>query len=161
VPIRRSRKTRLVQVDLYRGRHGVHAKDVVVFASRMRVARIHLADQERNIRSNAGQHGWCDEKSARYSGLNKLGPPLRIRNMHTASHNTSTFDNAIARLSGRGTRVRSPVNEPAEKKLIKIGAKVVSDGRYVIFQVAEVAVRRQMLPGCSAAIWMGRERQSG
>jgi hypothetical protein len=29
-------------------------------------------------------------------------------------------------------------------KLIKIGAKVVSHGRYVIFQVAEVAIARQM-----------------
>ena len=30
------------------------------------------------------------------------------------------------------------------EKLIKIGAKVVSDGRYVAFQMAEVAVSRQM-----------------
>ena len=29
-------------------------------------------------------------------------------------------------------------------KLIKIGAKVVSHGRYVIFQMAEVAIARQM-----------------
>ena len=29
-------------------------------------------------------------------------------------------------------------------KLIKIGAKVVSHGRYVAFQMAEVAIRRQM-----------------
>jgi hypothetical protein len=29
-------------------------------------------------------------------------------------------------------------------KLIKIGAKVVSHGRYVIFQMAEVAIPRQM-----------------
>jgi hypothetical protein len=31
------------------------------------------------------------------------------------------------------------------EKLIKIGAKVVSHGRYVTFQLAEVAVSRQML----------------
>jgi len=30
------------------------------------------------------------------------------------------------------------------EKLIKIGAEVVSHGRYVTFQVAEVAVSRQM-----------------
>ena len=30
------------------------------------------------------------------------------------------------------------------EKLIKIGAKVVSQGRYTIFQMAEVAVQRQM-----------------
>ena len=33
------------------------------------------------------------------------------------------------------------------EKLIKIGAKVVSHGRYVIFQMAEVAVPQQMFPG--------------
>src|SRR5262249_29384412 len=32
-------------------------------------------------------------------------------------------------------------------KLIKIGAKVVSHGRYVIFQMAEVAIARQMFQG--------------
>jgi hypothetical protein len=31
-----------------------------------------------------------------------------------------------------------------KKKLIKIGVKVVSHGRYVIFQMAEVAIARQM-----------------
>jgi hypothetical protein len=31
-----------------------------------------------------------------------------------------------------------------KEKLIKIGAKVVSHGRYVTFQLAEVAVSRQM-----------------
>jgi hypothetical protein len=32
-----------------------------------------------------------------------------------------------------------------KENLIKIGAKVVSHGRYVIFQMAEVAIPRQML----------------
>src|SRR2546425_11367520 len=31
-----------------------------------------------------------------------------------------------------------------KEKLIKIGAKVVSHGRYIIFQMAEVAIARQM-----------------
>ena len=31
-----------------------------------------------------------------------------------------------------------------KEKLIKIGAKVVRHGRYVVFQLAEVAVPRQM-----------------
>ena len=31
-----------------------------------------------------------------------------------------------------------------KEKLIKIGAKVVSHGRYITFQMAEVAVPRQM-----------------
>ena len=33
------------------------------------------------------------------------------------------------------------------EKLIKIGAKVVSHGRYITFQMAEVAVPRQMFAG--------------
>ena len=36
-------------------------------------------------------------------------------------------------------------------KLIKIGAKVVSHGRYVVFQKAEVAIARQMFQGDFAA----------
>ena len=32
-----------------------------------------------------------------------------------------------------------------KEKLIKIGAKVVSHGRYIVFQVAEVAIPRQMI----------------
>src|SRR5262245_34356541 len=38
-----------------------------------------------------------------------------------------------------------------EDKLIKIGAKVVSHGRYVIFQMAEVAIARQMFQEIFAA----------
>ena len=37
------------------------------------------------------------------------------------------------------------------EKLIKIGAKVVSHGRYVIFQMAEVAVSRHPVADRSAA----------
>jgi hypothetical protein len=36
------------------------------------------------------------------------------------------------------------VVDQLREKLIKIGAKVVSHGRYVTFQMAEVAVPRQM-----------------
>jgi Transposase DDE domain group 1 len=32
-----------------------------------------------------------------------------------------------------------------KEKLIKIGAKVVSHGRYIVFQMAEVAIPRQMI----------------
>jgi hypothetical protein len=46
-------------------------------------------------------------------------------------------------------RCRCPRRQPwsltsLREKLIKIGAKVVSHGRYAIFQLAEVAVPRQM-----------------
>ena len=41
--------------------------------------------------------------------------------------------------------LRTVVNgRQARWKLIKIGAKIVSHGRYVTFQMAEVAVPRQM-----------------
>ena len=38
------------------------------------------------------------------------------------------------------------------EKLIKIGAKVVSHGRYVTFQMVEVAVSRQMFAGILSLI---------
>jgi hypothetical protein len=48
---------------------------------------------------------------------------------------------------GRPCQVGDDEADPRAKLarvLIKIGAKVVSHGRYVIFQMAEVAVPRQM-----------------
>jgi len=36
------------------------------------------------------------------------------------------------------------VADETEEKLIKIGAKVVSHGRYVAFQMAEVAIQRKL-----------------
>ena len=44
------------------------------------------------------------------------------------------------------------------EKLIKIGAKVVSHGRYVTFQLAEVSVSRQMVAEILSLI--GRLRAS-
>jgi hypothetical protein len=38
------------------------------------------------------------------------------------------------------------------EKLIKIGARVVSHGRYVTFQMAEVALPRQMFAGILSLI---------
>src|SRR5262249_19190588 len=45
-------------------------------------------------------------------------------------------------------------------KLIKIGAKVVSHGRYVIFQMAEVAIARQMFIAEPAATTSASVRRS-
>jgi hypothetical protein len=42
------------------------------------------------------------------------------------------------------TRSRDWSLTTLKDKLIKIGAKVVSHGRYIIFQMAEVAIARQM-----------------
>jgi len=42
------------------------------------------------------------------------------------------------------SRIRDWSLTSLKEKLIKIGAKVVSHGRYVAFQMAEVAIPRQM-----------------
>jgi hypothetical protein len=39
---------------------------------------------------------------------------------------------------------RASLVDVARGELIKIGAKVVSHGRYILFQMAEVAIPRQM-----------------
>ena len=48
-----------------------------------------------------------------------------------------------------------PVNDwlltSLKEKLINIGAKVVSEGRYLVFQMAEVAITREMFQEDSAA----------
>jgi hypothetical protein len=49
-------------------------------------------------------------------------------------HADSPLHNLLVRLAKTGSRIF----------MIKIGAKVVSHGRYVVFQMAEVAIPRQM-----------------
>jgi len=51
---------------------------------------------------------------------------------------------ALAYCLGNAQGVETVVADQPAEKLIKIGAKVVSYGRYVTFQMAEVAVSRQM-----------------
>jgi hypothetical protein len=41
---------------------------------------------------------------------------------------------------------------PEREELVKIGARVVRRGRYVAFQLAEVAVPRALLPRSCAAL---------
>ena len=54
----------------------------------------------------------------------------------------------FGRLAGYEDATPEPIKEwsltSLKEKLIKIGAKVVSHGRYVAFQMAEVAIPRQM-----------------
>ena len=47
------------------------------------------------------------------------------------------------------------------KKLIKNGAKVVSDGRYINFQMAEIAMSQQMFREILSVIARGAPRASG
>jgi hypothetical protein len=63
--------------------------------------------------------------------------------LHALAYNLGNFLRTLAALE--------PIKDwsltSLKDKLIKIGAKVVSHGRYVIFQMAEVAIARQMFQG--------------
>src|SRR5262249_22720079 len=65
--------------------------------------------------------------------------PVRLQ-LHALAYNLGNFLRTLA--------TPEPIKDwsltTLKDKLIKIGAKVVSDGRYVIFQMAEVAIARQM-----------------
>ena len=60
--------------------------------------------------------------------------------LHALAHNLGNFMRALAMPKTAQSWSLTSLRE----KLIKIGAKVVSYGRYVTFQMAEVAVPRQM-----------------
>ena len=60
--------------------------------------------------------------------------------LHVLAYNPGTFMRTLAM-----TKTAEPWSLTSlREKLIKIGAKVVRHGRYVTFQLAEVAVSRQM-----------------
>src|SRR3954447_23199257 len=60
--------------------------------------------------------------------------------LHVLAYNLGNFMRTLAMPKTVETWSMTSLRE----KLIKIGAKIVSHGRYVIFQLAEVAVPRQM-----------------
>jgi hypothetical protein len=60
--------------------------------------------------------------------------------LHALAYNLGNFIRTLA--LPKGAELWSPTS--LCEKLIKIGARVVSHGRYVIFQMAEVAVSRQI-----------------
>jgi Transposase DDE domain group 1 len=60
--------------------------------------------------------------------------------LHALAYNLGNFMRTLAMPVGAEPWSLTSLRE----KLIKIGAKVVSHGRYVIFQMAEVAVPRHM-----------------
>jgi Transposase DDE domain group 1 len=78
---------------------------------------------------------------------------LRPGNVHSADGWKEVLDPVVARYRGKVSRIyfrtdagfaNPEVLTSLKEKLIKIGAKVVSHGRYVAFQMAEVAIPRQM-----------------
>jgi Transposase DDE domain group 1 len=71
--------------------------------------------------------------------LIRPGNAVRLQ-LHALAYNLGNFMRTLAMPK---TEQRWSLTSLREK-LIKIGAKVVSHGRYVAFQLAEVAVPRQM-----------------
>jgi hypothetical protein len=64
---------------------------------------------------------------------------LRLQ-LHALAHNLGSFLRTLAALEAIAEWSLTSLRE----KLIKIGAKVVSHGRYVTFQMAEVAIPRKL-----------------
>ena len=72
--------------------------------------------------------------------------------LHALAYNLGTFLRTLALPEGVERWTLTTLRE----RLIKIGAKVVSHGRYVTFQMAEVAVPRRLF---AAVLWLlGRLR---
>ena len=66
-------------------------------------------------------------------------PPTHLQ-LHALAYNLSNFMRTLAMPNAAGWWSLTSLRE----KLIKVGAKVVSYGHYVTFQMAEVAMSRQM-----------------
>jgi len=95
-----------------------------------------------NERGTAGQ--WIKEgknaiKWTRLSCRSFAANAVRLQ-LHALAYNLGNFMRPLAMPKTAQSWSLTSLRE----KLIKIGAKVVSDGRYVAFQMAEVAVSRQM-----------------
>jgi len=67
-----------------------------------------------------------------------------VLNLRFTANDPSRLLASISCCGSEGRADYGVVADELEGKLIKIGAKVVSDGRCVIFQMAEVAIPRQM-----------------
>jgi hypothetical protein len=67
--------------------------------------------------------------------------------LHALAYNLGTFMRTLA--LPEGVELWSPTTR--RERLVKIGAKVVSHGRYVTFQMAEVAVPRRLF---AAVLWL-------
>jgi hypothetical protein len=94
------------------------------------------------------QHGTCEQyikegknaiKWTRLSCRTFAANAVRLQ-LHVLAYNIGNFMRTLAMPKTAQPWSLTSLRE----KLIKIGAKVVSHGRYVTFQMAEVAVSRQM-----------------
>jgi len=94
------------------------------------------------------QQGWFEQyikegkgaiKWTRLSCRTFAANAVRLQ-LHVLAYNIGNFMRTLAMPKAVETWSLTSLRE----KLIKIGAKVVSHGRYVIFQLAEVAVPRRL-----------------
>jgi hypothetical protein len=88
---------------------------------------------------NGAENGKGAIKWTRLSCRTFAANAVRLQ-LHVLACDLGNFMRTLAMPKAAGPWSLASLRE----KLIKIGAKVVSHGRYVIFQMAEVAVPRQM-----------------
>jgi hypothetical protein len=93
-----------------------------------------VAFNSRCLKEGKGAINWT-----RLSCRSLAANAVRLR-LHSLAYNLGNFPRALA--------TPEPIEEwsltTLKEKLIKIGAKVVSHGRYVVFQMAEVATPRDL-----------------
>ncbi len=65
--------------------------------------------------------------------------PVRLQ-LHAQAYNLANFMRTLAMPEA----IKQWSLASLREKLVKIGAKVVGQGRYVVFQMAKVAIRRQI-----------------
>ena len=102
----------------------------------------HRGTCEQWIKEGKGAINWT-----RLSCRSFAANAVRLQ-LHTLAYNLGNFMRTLAIPKAAKSWSLTSLRE----KLIKIGAKVVSHGRYVTFQMAEVAVSRQMFAGIPSLI---------
>ena len=115
---------------LHRHQPGAAGKRIVGFYN-------HRGTCEQYIKEGKGAIKWT-----RLSCRSFAANAVRLQ-LHALAYNLGNFMRTLAMPKSAEPWSLTSLRE----KLIKIGAKVVTHGRYTIFQMAEVAVPRQMFRG--------------
>ena len=95
----------------------------------------HRGTAEQSIKEGKGAIKWT-----RLSCRTFAANAVRLQ-LHALAYNLANFLRTLATPEPMSDWSLTTLKE----KLIKIGAKVVSHGRYIVFQMAEVAIPRQMI----------------
>jgi hypothetical protein len=104
-----------------------------------RAERVVAFDNQRGMAEQWIKEGKSAIKWTRLSCRTFAANAVRLQ-LHALAYNLGNFMRTLAMPKTAEPWSRTSLRE----KLIKIGAKVVSHGRYVTFQMADVAVSRQM-----------------